>query len=397
VAEEEEGEVARRLYRPFEQTTAVRISLADPVSYTLPYDRSLAEALAKRGHEVDLFAASFLFTELPPPNGYRQHDVFFTRSARLLRGNPRSRLRFLFKGLEYVPSARRMTKEIARVDPDVVHVQWLGLPRYDLRWLSAVARERPVVFTAHDVLPRRTADKLDLWRRIFETVDRVVVHGAGAVEQLVELGVDRARIVRIPHPVFTPSRDIAPPHGSTLVFFGLIRRSKGLDLLIRALPAIARDVPDVRLVVAGDPIEPAKPFQELARELGVAERIEWRLRFLAEDEVADVMEEAAVVALPYRKIESSGVLATALGHGRPVVVADVGSLGDTISEFGAGAVVPAENPGALASACATLLTDADALARAVRATETASRTLSWDEAGRAHEHVYEQVLELRRR
>ena len=375
----------------------MRISLADPVSYTLPYDRSLAEALAKRGHEVDLFSASFLFTELPPPDGYRQHDVFFTRSARLLRGNPRSRLRFLAKGLEYVPSARRMTKEIARVDPDVVHVQWLGLPQYDLRWLRAVARERPVVFTAHDVLPRRTADKRDLWRHVFETVDRVVAHGAGAVEQLVELGVDRARIVRIPHPVFAPLRDIAPPHGSTLVFFGLIRRSKGLDLLIRALPEIARDVPDVRLVVAGDPIEPAEPFQELARELGVAERIEWRLRFLTEDEVADVMEEASVVVLPYRKIESSGVLATALGYGRPAVVADVGSLGDTVSEFGAGAVVPAENPSALANACVTLLTDADALARAFRAAQTASRTLSWDEAARAHEHVYEQVLELRRR
>ena len=165
------------------------------------------------------------------------------------------------------PSARRMTKEIARLDPDVLHVQWLGLPRYDLRWLEAVGRERPVVFTAHDVLPRRTADKVDLWRRVFNTVDRVVVHGAGAVEQLAELGVDRARIVRIPHPVFEPAREIAPPQGPTLVFFGLIRRSKGLDLLISALPAIAEDVPDVRLIVAGDPIEPAEPFQELAREL----------------------------------------------------------------------------------------------------------------------------------
>ncbi len=221
----------------------MRISLADPVSYTLPYDRSLAGALAQRGHDVDLFAASFLHAELPPPNGFRQHDVFFTRSARLLRGNPRSRLRILSKGLEYVPSARRMTKEIARIDPDVLHVQWLGLPRYDLRWLRAVQRERPVVFTAHDVLPRRTADKVDLWRRVFSTVDRVVVHGAGAVEQLAELGVDRGRIVRIPHPVFEPARKIGPPQGSTLLFFGLIRRSKGLDLLIRALPAIAERRP----------------------------------------------------------------------------------------------------------------------------------------------------------
>ncbi len=364
----------------------MRISLADPVSYTLPYDRSLAGALARRGHDVDLFAASFAFAELPPPDGYRQHDVFFTRSARLLRGNPRSRLRFLSKGLEYVPSARRMTREIARLDPDVLHVQWLGLPRYDLRWLEAIGRQRPVVFTAHDVLPRRTADKVDLWRRVFDTVDRVVVHGAGAVDQLAELGVDRARIVRIPHPVFEPSRAIAPPVGPTLVFFGLIRRSKGLDLLIRALPAIAEDVPDVRLIVAGDPIEPAEPFQDLARQLGVAERIEWRLRFLADDQIAGVMEEAAVVVLPYRHIESSGALAMALGYGRPVVVTDVGSLGDTVRELDAGAVVPPEDPEALAEACSRLLQHPVATGTAAR------EQLSWERAAEAHEAVYTELV-----
>ncbi len=59
--------------------------------------------------------------------------------------------------------------------------------------------------------------------------------------------------------------------------------------------------------------------------------------------------------LPYRHIESSGVLATALGYGRPVVVTDVGSLGDTVRELDAGAVVPPEDPGALADACSRLL------------------------------------------
>jgi glycosyltransferase involved in cell wall biosynthesis len=388
VAEEEEGEVVRQSgasLSAFEQTNAVRISLADPVSYTLPYDRSLAEALARRGHEVDLYAARFPFADLPEPNGYRQHDVFFRHSGRLLRGNPRSRLRFLTKGLEYVPSARRLQKEIARSNPDVLHVQWLGLPRYDLRWLTAVQRERPVVFTAHDVLPRRTADKLDLWREVFRTVDRVVVHGAGAVGRLVDLGIERDRIVRIPHPIFEPTREIGPPQGSTLLFFGLIRRSKGLDLLIRALPAIAEPVPDVRLVVAGDPIESAEPFQELARSLGVAGRIDWRLRFLAENEIADVMEEAAVVVLPYREIESSGVLAMALGHGRPVVVSDVGSLGDTVRELDAGAVVPPEDPAALAEACASLLR------HPVTGLATPD-TLTWASAAEAHEAVYRELV-----
>ena len=380
MTEEEEGEVLRC---DSSRLRGVRISIADPVSYTIPYDRSLAEALAQRGHDVDLFTASFLFADLSPPNGYRQHDVFFTRSARLLRGNPRSRLRFLVKGLEYVPSARRLEKEIARLDPDVLHVQWLGLPRYDLRWLEAVRRNRPVVFTAHDVLPRRTADKIDLWQRVFASVDRIVVHGTGAVEQLAALGVDRGKIVRIPHPVFTPSRTIAPPQGSTLLFFGLIRRSKGLDLLIRALPAIAEQVPDVQLVVAGDPIEPAEPYERLARELGVADLVDWRLRFLAEDEIADVMEEAAVVVLPYRQIESSGVLATALGYGRPVVVSDVGSLGETVREYHAGAVVPPEDPRALADACVAQLRDPS---------PPSGDLFTWERAAQAHERLYAEVV-----
>ncbi len=374
----------------------MRISLADPVSYTIPYDRSLAKALARRGHDVDLFCASFLFAELEPPDGYRHHEIFFTRSSRLLRRNPRSRLRFVVKGAEYVPSARRLRKEIARLDPDVLHVQWLGLPRYDLRWLEAVVRERPVVFTAHDVLPRRTEGQVDLWRRVFATVDRVVVHGAGAVEQLAALGVDRARIVRIPHPVFTPQRKIGPPRGSTLLFFGLLRASKGLDVLVRALPSIAEEVPDVRLVVAGDPIEPAEPLQALAAELGVADRIDWRLRFLAENEIADVLEESTVVVLPYRKIESSGVLATALGHGRPVVVTDVGSLGDTVREYGAGVVAHPNDPASLAASCVALLQGGETLARSVRGTEAAREALSWARAAKAHERLYEEVLAERR-
>ena len=46
----------------------MRISLADPVSYTIPYDQSLAEALARRGHDVDFLCATFMFAELEPPD-----------------------------------------------------------------------------------------------------------------------------------------------------------------------------------------------------------------------------------------------------------------------------------------------------------------------------------------
>src|SRR5262245_25715784 len=176
-----------------------------------------------------------MLAELPPPNGYRRHEVFFTRSARFLRGRPRSRVRLALKGAEYAPSVRRLRRKLRELEPDVLHVQWLGIPRYDLRWLEEAASMRPVVFTAHDVLPRRTAEKVDLWRRVFATVDRVVVHGGAAVGQLEELGVAPERIVRIPHPVFAPPPgvEVRPPEGATLLFFGLLRDSKGLDVLLR--------------------------------------------------------------------------------------------------------------------------------------------------------------------
>jgi glycosyltransferase involved in cell wall biosynthesis len=375
----------------------VRVCVVDPVSYTLPYDSSLAKGLAERGHEVDLLAARFQYGSPPRPDGYRLREVFFTASERVLRFAPRSRVRLLVKGLEYGPNVRRLLRTIEEVDPDLVHVQWLGIPQLDRRWLARLVRRRAVVFTAHDVVPRRWERKLDLWRTIFATVDRVVVHGRGAVARLEELGVDPGRIARIPHPLFSapPGATIEPPRGHTLLFFGLIRASKGVDLLLRALPVVAERVPGARLVVAGDPLEPIDPLVRLARELRVADRVEWRLRYIQADEIAPLMAEATAVVLPYRRIESSGVLATALGHGRPAVVTNVGSLGDTVREFDAGLVVPPEDAGALAEACSALLESKEMLARAVAGTDRARAALTWEEAARAHEELYGAVLSER--
>ena len=97
------------------------------------------------------------------------------------------------------------------------------------------------------------------------------------------------------------------------------------------------------------------------------------------------MEEAAVVVLPYRKIESSGVLAMAIGHGRPVVVADVGSLGDTVRELAAGAVVPPEDP---CGACGGVRPDAASSG----AEHGARDALSWERAAEAHEAVYRELV-----
>jgi glycosyltransferase involved in cell wall biosynthesis len=365
----------------------VHVALVDPLATTPPYDHELAAALARRGHTVDLLTSPFPFGPVPAPVGYRRDELFLTASGRILRRNPRTRLRLPLKALEYPPSVARLLLGLRRLRPDVVHVQWLPLPRVDLQWLRRL--DRPTVFTAHHALPRDEEAGIEARLKVYGAVDRVIVHSRGVLDELVAGGVARERLAYIPHPVFEPADGRPePPSGSTLLFFGLLRAYKGLDVLVRALPL----VPDARLVVAGDPLDPVDSVQRLAEDTGVAGRIDWRLGFLPEAEVDELMREAAAVVLPYRRTDASGVLATAIGHGRPAVVTDVGSLGETVRDFGAGEVVPPGDHEALAAACARLLGDPNALDSAYRGALAAREALTWDAAAEAHERVYEGVV-----
>jgi glycosyltransferase involved in cell wall biosynthesis len=363
----------------------MRLALVDPLAYTPPYDDALASALAGRGHDVSLLTGPFVHGEVPPPAGYRREEVFLPISGRLFRSAPRSPLRVPLKALEYWPGTRRLVRRVAALDPAVAHVQWLPRPELDVQWVRGLARERPVVFTAHDVVPRRPRARA-AWPQILGAVSRIVVHSQRAAAELEAFGVERERVVVIRHPVFTGG-ELPPPSGSTLLFFGLIRDYKGLDVLVRALP----DVPGARLVVAGDPVDAIDPVRELAHADGVADRVEWRLGYLPDEEVRAAFAESAVVVLPYRQLDSSGVLATAIGYRRPVVVTDVGSLGEIVREFGAGVVVPPDDAEALAEACRRIL-EPEALAAAVRGADAAARTLTWAAAAAEHEALYESVI-----
>jgi len=367
----------------------MRIALLDPPNFTAPYDHSLASALARRGHDVHLLTSPYLFGAAREPDGYERHETFLPLSGRVLRRAPRSRVRRLVKGAEYAPSVWSSLRRLRALRPDVVHVQWLGAPRFDVRWLARLAARYPTLLTAHDVLPRR-ARNAEAWGRALGLVDRVVVHSERAVETLAEAGVARRRLARIPHAVFEapPGYEPTEPRGKTMLFFGLIRAYKGLDVLLRALPSM----PEARLVVAGDPLEPVEPLVRLAEELGVADRVEWRLRFIADDEARALFEEAALAVLPYRRLDSSGVLATALGLGRPAVVTDVGSLGGIVREYGAGRVVAPEDAEAFAAACRELLSEPEALAAAARGARAARDALTWEAAAAEHERVYGEVL-----
>ena len=349
----------------------MRVVLADPPAFTPPYDHELAAALARAGADVELVTAPFRFGPRPAADGYRLAERFHRRSSRI----ERPRLRLAVKALEHPLAMRRL----ARTRADVLHLQWLAAPELDRFLLRARA---PLVFTAHDLLPRRTAHRTRLWRALFSRFERIVVHSERGRAELADFGVPPERLRVIPHPVFRsepPRRD----DGRTVVSLGVIRPYKGLG---DAVEAVLR-VPGARLLVAGDPRIPLDGVRAKA-----GDRAEWRLGYLDRPELDRALSESTVAVFPYgAELDQSGALLQALGAGVPAVVYDVGGLGEVVARFAAGRVVPPGDVAALAAALRELLDDRTALAAAREGAERARGALTWDAAARAHLELYDEV------
>ena len=344
----------------------MRVLLADPPAFTPWYDHELAAALGRAGADVELQTARFRFGAAPAADGYRRSERWYPLSSRLFK---RSRARLPLKAVEHLDVMCSLS--LARVD--VLHVQWLALPQADVH----MRFRSPSVFTAHDLLPRRTASRLELWRRLLTRFDRVVVHTDRGRATLAELGVD-AHV--IPHPVY-PSAATRKDDGATILALGVIRPYKGLADAIE----VTRRLPDARLLVAGDP---AMPLDDLRR----AERVEWRLGFLPTSELDRALSDATVAVFPYRaELDQSGALLQALGAGVPAIVYDVAGLGEPVRAYGAGRVVPAGDVDALTAAVNELLSDGQALASARAGAERARAELTWDASAAQHLALYREL------
>jgi glycosyltransferase involved in cell wall biosynthesis len=171
-----------------------------------------------------------------------------------------------------------------------------------------------------------------------------------------------------------------------ILAFGLVRPYKGTDVLLRAFA----ELEGAELWIVGMPRMPMEPLRELAAQ--APGRVRFIDRFVTDPEIPAYMRRADVVALPYRNIEQSGVLYTALAFGRPLVLSDVGGFPE-IAARGAARTVAPEDPAALAAGLRELIADPAERARlAAGALEAANGRFSWERIGRDTMSLYERLL-----
>jgi len=365
----------------------MRIDIVDPSAFTPPYDRALCAALARGGASVRLVTSRFAYGPVPAADGYAVSEFFYRRAA----GPEGSRRRMVTKLIQHGPDMIHYRRAAAAAD--VVHFQWLAVQSLDLHLLPA----RPLVLTAHDLLPREPRPgQVRAQRRLYEAVDAVVVHSEYGRSQLVErLGVEERKVRVIHHGAFggpahdavrePPPRELAPTSRPVVLFFGLLRPYKGVDVLLEAWRAIG----DAELWIVGRPRMPLEPLLAAAPQ-----RVTFVPRFVSQGELVAAFERADLVVLPYSRTErfdQSGVLATAIGFGKPTIVSDVGGFAE-LAGAGAAELVPPGDPAALARAIARLLGDpAERERLAAGARAAAAGPYSWDEAARRTLELYAEL------
>jgi glycosyltransferase involved in cell wall biosynthesis len=284
-------------------------------------------------------------------------------------------------------------------DTDVVHFQWLTVPRLDLRLLP----DRPTVLTIHDPLER---GRTPLRAPAFASVDAIVVHSEYAKQAVIaQHGVDDDRIHVIHHGVLgagalgekpVPSTGFPPsvPHelndtGEPVVLsYGLIRPYKGIETLLQAW----RGIENAQLWVVG------RPMMDVAQLTAAAPPgVKIVARFVTPEEERALFERADIVVLPYERSERfgfSGVLATALGYAKAIVLSDVGGLSEVGSDptHPVARLVTPGDAAALHAALGELIADGEARGRlAAAAAHAAATTYSWDAAAAATLALYETI------
>ena len=243
--------------------------------------------------------------------------------------------------------------------------------------------ERPSILVAHTVLRSPTPHQRTVLERAADVADAVVVMTDAGRERLGEgYRIDQRKVTVIPHgaAVATAPTDAARPWGpGSVLTWGLLGPGKGIEFAIEAL-ALLRDVlPRPQYVIAGDthPNVAAlegEAYREMlvdrAEALGVSAQVHFDPGYRALPALADLLQAAAVVVLPYDSPDqvTSGVLVDAVAAGRPVIATAFPHAVELLAS-GAGLVVPRQDPDALAAALRRVLTEpelADTMATEAR-------------------------------
>ena len=285
----------------------------------------------------------------------------------------------------------KAARHIARWEPDVlIFKYWMPFfgPAFGTIARRMSRKGAKTLVVVDNAIPheRRPGDIM-LGRYFMRAVHGCVVMSDAVARDLDKLGVKAPRRM-VAHPLYdvfgkamdrrTARAELGlQPDAPVLLFFGFIRKYKGLHVLLESMPRIIEAVPDVRLLVAGEFYEDETPYRNIIRRHGLRHHVQLHSGYIPNKDVARYFAAADVVVQPYVTATQSGVAQIAYHFDKPLIVTDVGGLSEIVPHDDAGLVAPPEDPVALAEAVARFFGD-NMAARLQEGVRRKKHEFSWD-------------------
>lgn len=364
------------------------------------YSYKLANALADQGLQVTLFVDDqYELDHLPAKfnkiKALSSKNVSIRSDRHLITRVASIAGAHFYNWHKFYCYVRKDRPEIVHIQPQFYLVDWHILPHLK-------KTNTKLVLTVHDVIPHKFYTRHFGWlellilQYIYNKADRLIVHAETNKQQLLaNFSVDEHKVVVIPHGEYSlagiseetsekgaRSTLNLDDNDKVILYFGYIRRIKGIDVLLKAFDRVAENFPDTVLMITGSVIQ-GESFSEYRRmidEMKYRSKVKCFIKYVDHKDVQLFFRAADIVVLPYVQFHSqSGVLHLAQGFGKPVIATDVGGLPEVVDEGKTGVVVGAGDVEGLAMAMTHLLeNDSLRVEMGQRAREMAMKRFSWE-------------------
>ena len=304
------------------------------------YTLEMAKALHSLGHQVYYYASSSVENRDIVERQAFQKRFFNTYSSKIQY--------FLSIITQY--KIKRVVNTIKKDDPYVVYSTMNDLwAPFIFSMLKGVIR----VKTIHDVgIHEGNNSIFNIWwnRTNFKDAERFIILSKKFIPKLVDRGINVEQIAVIPHAGFDYYAKLGTfhkidPKNPIVLFFGRIDKYKGINILLQAWPMVLEKHNNAILRIAGN--------GNIQTELPIIKKyknsIDLQNRWIKDREVSRLVEDAALVVLPYTHATQSGVIPLAYAFGKPVIATNVGCLDEQVIEGETGFICEASDAIALAN------------------------------------------------
>jgi glycosyltransferase involved in cell wall biosynthesis len=318
------------------------------------FNHRLAKEFIAMGHDCSIISFSLQYPEFLFPG-----KTQYSNEPAPERIKIESKINSI-NPLNWIKIGNQLKKEKANV---IVVRYWLPLMGPALGTILRQVRKNKhtkIICIADNIIPheKRPGD-VAFTKYFLKSCDGFITMSEKVMSDLKKFEATKpAQLVQ--HPLYDNFGDIIsketarehlslPPNEKIILFFGFIRKYKGLDLLLQAIPKLKTKIQNFKLLIAGEFYEDEKPYHNLIEQLEIKDNLILRTQFISDSEVKYYLCAADVLIQPYKNATQSGVTPLAYYFEKPMVVTNVGGLPALVPDGKCG-IVADPNPDSIAAA-----------------------------------------------